>query len=229
VIDQLLLDFEHPSASEIEDFMPAPCNRDALAWLGRWPDWPAGALVLHGPAGCGKTHLARIWADRAQARWLERAPAADARPHAVRAYVLDDVLAADRLADEVAVLQFYNWLVGQRGHLLITARQAAAAWPIRLPDLASRLRAAPAVAIGPPDDALLGALLVKLFADRQVVVAEDIIRYMLGHMERSFDAARILVAALDDRSLAERRAITIPLVRAVLGRSGERDEARGGA
>jgi DnaA regulatory inactivator Hda len=231
VIDQLLLGFEHPSASEIEDFMPAPCNQEALAWLDRWPAWPAGALVLYGPAGCGKTHLARIWANRAQARWLDRAPAADARANAVHAYVLDDVLAGDRPADEVTLLQFYNWLVGERGHLLITAGRPAAAWPIRLPDLASRLRAAPAVAIGPPDDALLGALLVKLFADRQLVVSQEIVRYMLAHMERSFDAARTLVAALDARSLAQRRAITIPLVRTVLGRSdqpGQPDESQGG-
>jgi chromosomal replication initiation ATPase DnaA len=230
VTDQLLLDFGHPSASEIEDFMPAPCNCEALAWLGRWPAWPACALVLHGPAGCGKTHLARIWARRAQAGWLDRALPAEARPDAVNAYVLDDVLAGDRLADEVTLLQFYNWLAGQRGHLLITARRPAVAWPIRLPDLASRLRAAPAVAIGPPDDALLGALLVKLFGDRQVVVAEDVIRYTLAHMERSFDAARTLVAALDDRSLAQRRAITIPLVRAVLEPperpADQRDERR---
>jgi chromosomal replication initiation ATPase DnaA len=216
VTEQLLFEFEHRAASDLEDFMPSPCNRDALAWLQRWPDWPACALVLYGPAGCGKSHLARIWAKRAGARWLDRPLPADARPEGVRAYVLEDVVGSNRLADEVGLLQFYNWLTEERGHILLTARRPVADWPIDLPDLASRLRAAPAVAIGPPDEALLGALLVKLFGDRQLVVAEDVIRYMLAHMERSFAAARALVAALDERSLEQRRAITIPLVRAVL-------------
>jgi chromosomal replication initiation ATPase DnaA len=100
--------------------------------------------------------------------------------------------------------------------MLLTARGPVSVWPLALPDLASRLRAAPAVAIGAPDDALLGALLVKLFGDRQLVVSGELIRYMLAHMERSFAAARALVAALDARSLAQQRAITIPLVRTVL-------------
>ena len=109
--------------------------------------------------------------------------------------------------------------------ILLTARSPVPDWPISLPDLASRLRAAPAVAIGPPDEALLGALLVKLFGDRQLVVAEDVIRYMLAHMERSFAAARALVAALDERSLEQHRAITIPLVRAVLEQAEPREAA----
>jgi len=226
VTEQLRFEFGHRPASDLEDFMPAACNRDALAWLERWPAWPSCALVLYGPAGCGKSHLARIWAGRAEARWLDRPlPPAD-RPATGRAFVLEDVLAADRLADEVGLLQFYNWLVEERGHLLLTARAPVASWPLRLPDLVSRLRAVPAVAIGPPDEALLGAVLVKLFGDRQLVVAEDVIRYMLAHMERSFAAARALVAALDARSLEQHRAITIPLVRAVLERT-EREDADG--
>jgi chromosomal replication initiation ATPase DnaA len=223
VSEQLLFPFGHRPASDLEDFMPAPCNRDALAWLERWPGWPACALVLYGPAGCGKSHLARIWAKRAGALWIDQPLPAGGRPDAVRAFVLEDVLAADRLADEVGLLQFYNWLVEERGHILLTARRPVAEWPIGLPDLASRLRAAPAVAIGPPDEALLGALLVKLFDDRQLVVAEDVIRYMLAHMERSFAAAHTLVEALDARSLEQHRAITIPLVRAVLGQADLQD------
>jgi chromosomal replication initiation ATPase DnaA len=217
VSEQLLFEFGHRPASDREDFMPAACNRDALAWIERWPGWPACALVLYGPAGCGKSHLARVWAKRAHAWWLDRALPAGARPATARAFVLEDVLAADRLADEVGMLQFYNWLIEERAFILLTARVPVADWRIGLPDLASRLRAAPAVAIGPPDDTLLGALLVKLFGDRQLVVAEDVVRYMLAHMERSFAAARTLVAALDERSLEQHRAITIPLVRAVLG------------
>ena len=214
--EQLLFAFGHRTAWDLEDFMPATCNRDALAWLERWPEWPGCTLVLYGPAGSGKSHLARIWAKRAGACWLDGALPADARPERVRAFVIEDVLAADRLADQVGFLQFYNWLVEERGHMLVTARRPVAEWPVTLADLASRLRAAPAVAIGLPDEVLLGALILKLFGDRQLVVAEDVIRYMLAHMERSFAAARALVAAVDARSLEQHRAITIPLVRAVL-------------
>jgi chromosomal replication initiation ATPase DnaA len=211
--EQLLLALGHRDACGIEDFMPAASNREALAWLGRWPAWPAPALVLHGPPGCGKSHLARIWAARAHACRLDPAALPAAADPLPLAAVLDP---AEPIEDEVALLLLYNRLAERGGHLLLTARRPVAGWAIGLADLGSRLRAAPAVAIGPPDDDLLAALLLKLFDDRQLEVSDDVIGYLVRHMERSFAAARAAVEALDADSLRQQRPVTVALARAVL-------------
>ena len=212
--EQLRLGFDYTPATGAEDFMPGECNREALAWLARWPEWPYPALILHGPRGSGKSHLARIWATRSGGRWLEHAALARADPNANRTWVLDD---AEPVLDENALLSFFNRLRESGGHLLLTARRPVGAWTLRLPDLASRLRAAPVVAIGAPDDALLGAVLLKLFADRQLMVSEACIEYLVRHMERSFGAAQAVVAGLDSMSLRLQRPITVALARSLLG------------
>ncbi len=195
---QLALDLGHRPALGREDFLVAPCNEDAVAWVDRWPDWPGPALVIHGPAGCGKTHLAWVWRRRSGA---------------TEAAVVED---ADRPVDDVALFHLYNRHAEEGGHLLLTARTPPARWPGRLPDLVSRLAAAPTVAIGPPDDTLIAQVVVKLFADRQLEVGAEVVSYLVTHMERSFAAARHLVAAADAAALAAKRPITVPLVRDVL-------------
>jgi chromosomal replication initiation ATPase DnaA len=215
---QLILDLGHRPALGQADFLVAPCNQAAIQWLDRWPDWPAPALTLHGPAGCGKTHLARVFAARSRAPLVEADRlATEAVPlllGGARACVVDD---ADRAGVE-PLLHLYNLVAERRGGMLLTARDPPARWPRLLADLRSRLVAAPAVAVASPDDALLGALMVKLFADRQLAVSEEVVLFLLRHMERSFEAARHLVADLDAAALRDRRGITIPLARAVLGR-----------
>ncbi|MEM8952016.1 MAG: hypothetical protein AAGC99_22115, partial [Pseudomonadota bacterium] len=141
---------------------------------------------------------------------------------ASRCYLLDP---AEPVGDELALLQLYNRLREDGGHLLLTATKPVAQWDIRLPDLRSRLTAAPSVAIGPPNDPLLAALFLKLFDDRQLKVPEAVIRYLLIHMERSFAEAHRLVDALDHLSLERQRPITVPLARLALP-AGDESEIR---
>ncbi len=225
-----------------DDFLVAPSNHAAVAWLDRWPDWPGPALVLHGPAGSGKTHLVHVWRARVLAAG-EEAPilAAGALVGAAPEDLLSGCNAAiienpdrrgvcgDRGA-ETGLFHLYNHLKAHSGHLLLTGRAAPVGWPFVLADLRSRLAAAPAAELGPPDDALIAAVLVKLFADRQLRVGRDVVSYVLSRMERSFAAARELVDALDRAALAEQRNITVPLARAVLsaGNVNQEGERRDG-
>jgi chromosomal replication initiation ATPase DnaA len=219
--NQLTLELALPPPTYArEDFVVAGGNREALAWIDRWPDWPAPALALSGPIGCGKTHLARIWAARAGAivvegRDLEGKSVADLSDMAVAtpAIVLEG---ADR-APERALFHLYNLLRERGGYLLLTSTLPPAHWSIALPDLASRLRAAPAVAVAPPDDELLGSIILKQLGDRQLHVGAGVVQYLVSHMERSADTARLVVAALDRRGLIEKREIDRRLAADVLG------------
>jgi len=204
------------------DFLPAPANAAALAFVEAWPDWPGPALVLHGPAGSGKTHLAAIWraASGAEAFPAEALAGSEARKllGEARALLLEDLDAALTAERPIERPLFALWtaLAERRGHLLLTARQPASRWRVRLPDLASRLKGATAVAVEAPDEALLAALLVKLLNDRQLRVEAGVAAFLLPRLERSFAAVERAVASLDRLALAEQRQITIPLARRAL-------------
>ena len=212
-----------------EDFLVVPCNEAAVAWLDRWPDWPGPALVIHGPPGSGKSHLAEVWRGRSGAESISATDLAEAASGAVREAAALVIEGLGGRIDERALLHLYNGVAERGGHLLLTAAAPPARWPLALPDLASRLRVAPAAALGMPDDSLLGALMLKLFADRQVAVAPEVPAYAVPRIERTFEAVARLVDRLDRAALAEGRPVTVPLARAVLAAGEDEAEAAPGA
>lgn len=219
MIRQLAFDLPAQEAWRREDFFVSPANAVALAAVDGWRDWPLGKLVLVGPEGSGKTHLARMWAAAVGARIVAGAELAGADIAQLAAggpVVVEDAeaVAGNRQAEE-ALFHLHNMVVPQ-APLLLTARQPARDWGITLPDLRSRMDAASLARLEPPDDALLAAVLVKLFGDRQVVVPAALIPWMVTRMERSLAVARRLVAALDARALAEGKPISRAMAAALL-------------
>lgn len=209
---QLPLDLVLPTRLGRDDFLRAPANAAALDLIEAWPAWPDRIVVLTGPPGAGKSHLGAIWAARAGAAAVPDAAEAD---HLAGAILLDD---ADRLAwPEPAFFHLLNRLRDGSGWLLATAATPPARWGLRTPDLVSRLRLAPLVEIGAPDDALLRAVLVKLFADRQIAVEETLLAYLVPRLARSLGEARAVVAALDRAALAGNRRLTRAVAAEVLG------------
>jgi chromosomal replication initiation ATPase DnaA len=230
---QLAFEFPHCPSFADTDFLIAPCNADAVAWIERGPDWPSPALALVGPAGAGKSHLATIFAARAGAAMIAPDALAGLDPIAAlgsaRAAVVDgaEAVVFDRAAAE-GLFHLYNRLTAIGGHLLITGRAAPARWRIGLADLASRLATATVVEIAAPDEALLASILAKLFADRQLRPAAEVIRYILARAERSPAALAAIVAALDRKALAGGRAVTVALAAETLREFGAVTDEPGG-
>ncbi|HEU4838680.1 MAG TPA: DnaA/Hda family protein [Micavibrio sp.] len=218
---QIPFDLGHRTAMGREDFLIAPNNQDAVAWIDLWPEWPAPALILYGPAASGKTHLAAVWG--------EKSNAACVRPDTLNDSTIRDIASAARhviledadslignIEGEKGLFHLYNLFREEKRSILLTLREPPVRRAFAIPDLASRLRAAPAVAIREPDDVLLGAILVKLFNDRQLRVGQDAVNYIVSHMERSFEEARRIVGEADTRAMIEKRAVSVPLLRDIL-------------
>jgi chromosomal replication initiation ATPase DnaA len=204
---QLALALDHPESLAREDFLSGPSNAAALALVDAWPAWPHRTVMLAGPAGSGKSHLAAVWAQAAGARLVAAQALEEAAVPAALAtgaLVVEDVAAA--AFDERALFHLLNLAREDEAFLLLTARTPTVACSI--PDLASRLKALPVATLAPPGDALLRAVLVKLFHDRQVVVDESLIGYLALRIERSFAAARAVVTRLDEEAMRYKRPLT---------------------
>ena len=218
---QIPFDLGHRTAMGREDFLVAANNQDAVAWIDLWPDWPAPALVIYGPVASGKSHLAAVWGERANAACVHPSSLNDATIRDIastaRHVILED---ADDLIGNVegekGLFHLYNLFKEERRTVLMTLQEPPVRRSFALPDLASRLRAAPTVAIREPDERLLGSILVKLFADRQLRVGQEIIAYILPRMERSFAEARRIVEAADARAMVEKRAVSVPLLKDII-------------
>jgi len=218
---QLPLDLAHRPAYGREDFLVGEANHGAIALLDQWPNWPAPMLVIQGAPASGKSHLAAVWKDRTKASLIHlddlHTKTADDIAQAGEHLVLDglDLWLGDREA-ETHLFHLYNLFKEENRTLLVTMRMSPTEIGFALPDLASRFRAAPLVAIQPPDDDLLSSILIKLFHDRQIQVSAETITYILPRMERSFSAAHELVTSADKLALSVKSGITIPLMRRVL-------------
>jgi chromosomal replication initiation ATPase DnaA len=216
---QLALALPYAESFARDDFLTGASNKAALGLIERWPDWPDRALVLVGPEGAGKSHLAAIWADIAGARRVSaRALGGIDLPGtlATGALVVED---APAQLDERALFHLLNLMRQQEAFVLITTRSSPARWSVALPDLVSRLRALPAIDLSPPDDALLRAVLVKLFTDRQLAVDESLIGYLAARIERSFAGARAAVEKLDREALRLKRPVTRALAAELLSQA----------
>lgn len=206
---QLILPLPTESAMTRADFIVAPGNARALAFLESWPGWPAPAAALFGPGASGKTHLARIWAERSGA---VLADARTLREPVEGAAVVEHCDGVEGDAQEQALFAML-----ERGTpLLLTGRDRPETWPAALPDLASRFRALIAFELGEPDEALLMALAVKLFADRQVTVPETVVTKLVQELERSPAALRDFIARADEEALRQQKPISLQLIRGLM-------------
>ncbi len=223
---QLAFDLPLDPRFGAEDFLVSPSNEQAYGLIENWPDWPDTILLLVGPRGSGKSHLASIWATNARAWTVDASGITqDKVPHLVSngALAIEDMDRGER--DEAALFHLLNLARERKASLLITCETPPDRWSLRTPDLLSRLRLAPSVSLEAPDDALLKAVLVKLFVDRQLVVDTSVVDYIALRIERSLAKASELVALLDREALSRGRRVSRAIAAEILGAAQETDES----
>lgn len=222
---QIPLHFKPKPDYSRDDFLVNSCNLNAIRLIDKWPAWSFFAYVLYGPKGCGKSHLAHIFAEQVASLYY--------KPIAVKIINANDItvrkvnflheesrfLVVENLnpkADNQALFHLFNLYQNEGGHILFTAENAPARMRFKLPDLQSRLNMVPSIAIKEPDDEMLSALIVKLFNDRQIIITQEVLNYIINNMQRSFSFAIKLVEEIDLISLAKKRAVTIAIVKEAL-------------
>ncbi len=223
------LSFDLPSKTALgrEDFFVSPANALAVAMISA-TSWPGNKLVLSGPAGSGKTHLAHVWAAETGGRIVQAAALRyeDVPNLASSPVAVEDVpLIADDIEQQRTLFHLHNLVLAEGHALLMTGRAAPNLWHLPLADLQSRVDGAHHVALDAPDDALLGAVLAKLFTDRQLNPGPDVIAYLVKHMDRSFETAANVVAELDQIALDEKRDITRSLAVRLLNTGSKQSDA----
>jgi len=217
---QLAFALPHTESLSRDNFLEGPANAAALALIDAWPEWPSRTMLLAGPEGSGKSHLAAIWAEQSGARATSAHTLAAANVPAelaTGALVVEDLREAS--FDERALFHLLNLAREDGAYILITARLPPSALAIELRDLRSRLRALPVVSLLPPDDQLFRALIVKFCADRQLAVDEQVVSYLATRLERSYAAARQAIELLDSEGLRQGRPVTRALASELLGNS----------
>lgn len=213
---QLPLELGHAPGYSRDELVVSPANAQAVSLLDSWPDWPSPAVVLAGPPGSGKSHVACIWREMSGAVAVDRARIGESDIAAASSgpVLIDDADAGG--LDEPGLFHLFNAVRQAGTHMLLTSRRFPAAWGVKLPDLASRLKAAATVEIHEPDDLLLSGVITKLFADRQVEVDQQVVQFLVKRIERSLATAIRVVDRLDRRALEEKTRITRQLAARML-------------
>jgi chromosomal replication initiation ATPase DnaA len=211
--DQLKLEFASNPAFSESDFTVSASNLQAFSWIKKWPEWPGNGLLLHGPASSGKTHLAHIWRAKSGAKFFKAGDNISGILESEPSVIVEDI---ESLSAQENLLHLINHVKEKSGFLLLTAKASPGDLGFKLPDLNSRLMAMQSAPLELPDDALLKSVIAKLFSDRQLKISAEILEYLSQRIERSFKSADEIVEKIDRLSAAEKKNITIPLVRKVL-------------